>query len=845
MTRIAVVALILLGMTASLAAAQAPGPPDTTPPAATSPASAPAAPAAPAPPGTTTPATTAPATTAPGTTAPGTTAPGTTTPAAGAASGSAAEPAVRLPEVDVIGQTPLLGSGADRAKVPAMTDVLTAPDISRTGIPDLVSALGGQAVGVSLGNTSGNPFQPDILFRGFLASPVEGDPQGLAVYVNGVRFNQPLGDTVNWDLIPPIAIERVNIESSKPVFGLNALGGSVSVRLRNGFDYQGGEVIGYTGSYSRFAGTMQYGTKSESGDTSAYFATNLLYDGGYRETAQSNLRQFYGDVGWRSDTAEVHVNVLGDLNTLGNPGATPEILLSVAPSSVFTAPNTVTNNYVLSSITGNADISDDTSVQGVAYVGNLSQRLVNGVTTDGIFPCPTTSTVLCTTNFTGQTVTLTTRNGAPIPNFENGGFYSGNSYQGTDSTFFGASAQVANHTPIFGLTNDITAGLSFDGGDSLFDGYEAIGGITSNRFFVGPGITIDQADGSITPTRVRSLNDYYGAYFSDLLSLTPSLLLSISGRLNVEDITLQDQIGTALNGSHDYSRFNPGLGLTYEIMPGLSAFASYAEANRAPTPAELSCADVTRPCQLANFFISDPSLKQVVSHTIEAGLRGRFHPMQGATVAWMADIFHTSDNDDIIYVTSPISNSLANFANIGQTLRQGFETKAQFTSGRWQVTASYAYTDATYQSPFSVTSPNNPGANPVTGQIFVQPGNHIPGIPANQFKIVTDYRVTDAWTAGMSLVANSSQYLYGDQANLTPQLPAYAVLSLNTSYQITPNFQVFGLVTNITNEKYYAYGTFGPVTAVPLPPQAQPTSNTRVYTPSAPIQAYVGAKVTF
>ncbi len=751
---------------------------------------------------------------------------------------------MRLPEVDVIGTTPLLGTGADRAKVPAMTDVLTSPDISRTGIPSLIGALGSQAVGVSLGDTSGNPFQPDILFRGFLASPVEGDPQGLAVYVNGVRFNQPLGDTVNWDLIPPIAIERVNIESSKPVFGLNALGGSVSVRLRNGFDYQGGEVIAYGGSYNRYAGTMQYGTKSPDGNTSAYFATNLLYDGGYRETATSNLRQFYGDVGWRSDTAEVHVNVLGALNTLGNPGATPEILLSVAPSSVFTAPNNVKNNYVLSSINGTVDVSDDTSLQGLAYVGNLSQRLVNGVTTDGIFPCPD-PTVLCTTNFNNQTVFLTGRNGAPIPNFENGGFYSGNSTQGTDSTFFGASAQVANHTPIFGLNNDITAGVSYDGGNTLFDGSEAIGGITDNRFFIGPGITIQQADGSIAPTRLRSLNDYYGVFFSDLLSLTPSLVLSASGRLNVENITLQDQIGTALNGSHDYSHFNPGIGLTYEIFPGLSAFASYAEGNRAPTPAELSCADVTRPCQLANFFISDPSLKQVVSHTIETGLRGRSHPMEGVTLSWLADYFHTTDNDDIIYVTSPISNSLANFANIGQTLRQGFEAKVQLTAKQWQVTALYAYTDATYQSPFTVTSPNNPGADPNTGAINVVPGDHIPGVPAQQFKLVADYKVTDAWTVGASLVANAGQYLEGDEANLTPKLPAYALLNLNTSYQLTPSVAVFGLINNVTDEKYYAFGTFGPVTAVPLPPQAQPTSNTRTYTPGAPIEAYAGVRFTF
>jgi iron complex outermembrane receptor protein len=50
---------------------------------------------------------------------------------------------------------------------------------------------------------------------------------------------------------------------------------------------------------------------------------------------------------------------------------------------------------------------------------------------------------------------------------------------------------------------------------------------------------------------------------------------------------LQDQLGTSLNGSETFDRFNPIIGGTYKITPELTAYASYSEANRAPTPLEL------------------------------------------------------------------------------------------------------------------------------------------------------------------------------------------------------------------------------------------------------------------
>ena len=138
-------------------------------------------------------------------------------------------------EITVIGTTPLLGTGIDRDKVPANAQVLDSRDLSQEGTPDLLHALDTQVPGVSLASGSGNPYQPDLFLDGFEASPLQGTSQGIAVYMNGVRFNQPFGDTVNFDLIPTLAIDKLAIEGSNPVFGLNALGGSVNIQLKNGF----------------------------------------------------------------------------------------------------------------------------------------------------------------------------------------------------------------------------------------------------------------------------------------------------------------------------------------------------------------------------------------------------------------------------------------------------------------------------------------------------------------------------------------------------------------------------------------------------------------------------------
>src|SRR5262249_4835973 len=147
----------------------------------------------------------------------------------------------------------------DRDKVPSNTAVMTAPQFSLERSTNLLDALQRGLPGVSLGDQSGNPFQRNLDYRGFIASPVPGQPQSIAVYQNGVRINESYGDVVNWDFIPQMAINRLTLVPNSPIFGLNAIGGALSIEMKNGFNYQGKEVELLGGSYGRVQGAAQAG----------------------------------------------------------------------------------------------------------------------------------------------------------------------------------------------------------------------------------------------------------------------------------------------------------------------------------------------------------------------------------------------------------------------------------------------------------------------------------------------------------------------------------------------------------------------------------------------------------
>jgi iron complex outermembrane receptor protein len=749
-------------------------------------------------------------------------------------------PPVTLPPVVVIGASPLLGSGVDRDTVPAETNVLQGDDLTRGGtliVPDAVRALNEQVGGVNLDSASGNPYQPTMFYHGFEASALQGTPQGLAVYVNGVRFNSAFGDTVNFDLLPNLAIDQMNLEGSNPVFGLNALGGALNVQLKNGFTYQGGEIDAHGGSFGTFGGDFQYG--KESGNTSVYVAASGVHQDGWRDLQSSDIENFYGDIGWRGNTGELHFNALLANSRLNGPGTSPVELLAVDPAAQFTGPNAIYNTFMQLSLSGNVAISDTISIQGATYYNNFLQRVANGNAPNDT-PCNDGTGLLCS----DPGVPSTTTGGATIPAFlgPNPFSYSELDNQTTNTNGYGASVQATDTQTVFGFNNHLVAGISFDGAQTEFTGESYIGGISPvTRVFTGPGILIDEP-GSNQPVRVGISDAYYGAFFADTLNLTDRLALTASGRFNAAEINLNDQNGGDLTGNHYYAHFNPAGGVTFKVTPWLTAYAGYADANRAPTPAELSCAGPTDSCSLANFFVGDPNLKQVVSHTIEAGLRGTVAIGADDHLNYNLGLYRSNLDDDIIFVNSVTLNR-AFFTNVGQTRRQGVDASIQYKIAKWSAYLAYTYTDATYQTGFVEAAGSNPAAD-ANGNITINPGDRLPGVPAHQGKLGLTYHVTDQWTIGGVLIAQSGQFLVGDEANLTPQLPGFVTLNLSTSYQVTPHVQLFASVENVTDTKYDTFGTFSPTTAVFLS-QAPNATNPRAFSPAAPVSGFGGVRITF
>ena len=733
-------------------------------------------------------------------------------------------------ETVVVTASALPGTTIDPEKIAANVQSFSARDLSRFGTANALGALNSFAAGVSLSEAQDNPFQPDLFYRGFEASPLSGDAQGLAVYVDGVRFNQPFGDAVNWDLIPDVAVDHLTIQGSNPVFGLNALGGSVSLRMKDGFSWEGNEIELSGGSFGRAEASTQLG--DEEGSSAFYAAGTLANDNGWRDHSPSHLARGFVDLAWRSGPAEFHLDVTGAATALTGNGTAPVQLLAVDRSAIFTFPDKTDNTYGLANLFGNVALGHGFGLQGNIYVSRFGQRTFNGDASDAE-PCG--AGLLCLEDGT----IVTDRSGNPIPDFLAGGAYAQLNRTATETTGFGGALQLNRNGTLFGRNNQFLIGAAYDGGRSDFSAASELGTMSDARGFLGPGIVIDIANGEIAPVSVSSANDYYGVYATDAFDITQALSLTLSARFNSAQISLNDRLGNALNGSHGFGRLNPAAGLTYKLSGEASLYAGYSEADRAPTPAEFSCASPAAPCSLTNFFVADPDLKQVVGHTFEAGARGG-SDFGAAYLRWHAGLYRTTLDDDILFAASPILGR-AFFRNVGETRRQGIEASAELQWSAWTASLDYAYTDATFQTPLTLDSVDNPQAD-ANGQIHVRRGDFLPSVPRNNLKILVAYQVDGAVSVSLGARYADGVYLRGDESNLNPRTSPYFVLNAGAQYRVSDSLEVFGAIENLLDTKYETFGSFSPTDSVPILPVPN-ADNPRSLSPGAPLAASAGVRL--
>jgi len=682
-------------------------------------------------------------------------------------------PATELeaPTVEVVGTTPLPGIGIPVDQVPANVQAITGATMKNEQANTLPEYLERNLGSVSFTDGQANPFQPDLNFRGFTGSPLLGTPQGISAFMDGVRINEAFGDTINWDLIPQSAISTVTLmPGSNPVFGLNTLGGAVSVNTKSGREYPGASVEGSWGSWNRQNAQAEFG--GSKGPWDFYVTGNYLDENGWRDHSESQLQQLFGKIGYQTSDFDADLSYSYADNTLNGTQASPLSLLAAGRQLAYTYPDTTTNRLNFINLRLSKVLTRDQILAGNVYYRKLQVGNFNSNTSD---------------DFTG---------GACPPDCP-----AANVQSATDQATYGATVQFSLLRALAGFENKLTIGTSYDHGDTRFTQAQQNAVFTSDRNTIG-------VDDFVVNTDVKGTNTYTGLFATDTFSFNEITHLTLSGRYNRASVSVRDQTGTTpdLNGDNLFVRFNPAAGLNYNPSKALNTYVTYNEGMRAPTPMELTCANPLAPCTLPNAFLSDPPLKPVISKTFELGTRG----MLAAKTSYNASLFRTDLRDDIQFITASASNTAGYFQNVGKTRRQGLELGLQQGFDKLSVRAAYSYIDATYQTSFTENSPNNSSAN-ASGDIQVNSGDRIPGIPRHNFKLRADYAFKPTLSAGVNLVYASSQFARGDENNKDANgaVPGYTVVNLDGRWNVTDQLQFFAKVTNLFNRNYETFGILG------------------------------------
>ncbi|MEK7259859.1 MAG: TonB-dependent receptor [Pseudomonadota bacterium] len=706
-----------------------------------------------------------------------------------------------LDEIIVVGTTPGNGLGVDVRKLPFAVQSASAAALQNSQSLDLSEFMNQQLSAVSINSAQNNPLQPDVQFRGFTASPLLGLAQGVAVYQNGVRINEPLGDAVNWDLLPESAVAGMDlISGANPLFGLNTLGGALAIRMKDGFGFTGHEAEVTTGSWGRRLGTLESG--GNAGSWSYYVNLSRFQEEGWRQLSASDATNLYANLGWRQDelsALNLHLQK-GDSELRGN-GAAPVGLLALQRDAVFTAPDVTANDLRMVTLEGSHFLTPTLQIAGSAFRRDNNTDAFNGDASE--FELSELEEMADDLSGTGI-ISDEAINNISTRRQESRGF----------------DVKLIALDELFGRANQLTAGLSYFDGRTGFDSaleLSELDPLTRSTWGLGTGTFLDTA-----ATQVDTRTTTASLFFSNTHDLSAQLALTVAGRYNDSRVTLRDRSGMRpeLNGRHRFQRFNPSLGLTFMLTEDDNLYGSLSESNRIPTPIELACNegvfevarrfaiergddpdDIEFECRLPNAFLADPPLDDVVTRSAEIGVRGAWADMD-----YRVGLYHAVNRDDILFQTTGRATGL--FANVDKTRRLGFESSLNGTLEQLRWYASYSYIRATFEQDFEVLSPNHPDAD-ADGVIAVSRGDRLPGIPEHLLKLGGDYDLAPGLSAGAELVYNSAQWLRGDESNALDTVDGFAVLNLHASYAWSQTLTVFMRVSNVFDTDYESFGLLG------------------------------------
>ena len=745
----------------------------------------------------------------------------------------AEQPASADDEVEVVAVVAPLAADADAATGQAAT----AEAIAASGSLDLSAFLAQELASVFVNEAQGNPLQLDVQYRGFVGSPLLGLPQGIAVYQDAVRVNEPFGDTVNWALIPKAAIDRVLLlPGASPLFGLNALGGAIAVTTKDGFSHAGASATLSAGQFGRRSLTGEAGGRL--GTVGGYFATvSTLREDGWRDYSPSAVDQAFVKLSWRGSGGSLDASVTAVGTDLVGNGAAPAELLAEDWAAVFTRPDRTRNDLRALNLLAERDFGT-ISLRGALYWRRSDIATYNGDDSE-YAPCED-GVLLCLEDEDDKAASedesddeddaapVFDANGRAIPALPTLTGATVNRTRTAQSSA-GLSVEAQRQGELGTARHRLAVGLTYDSASTGFRSSTELGRLDATRLAVPGGVQVGDAF-----TRVDADVDSAALYVSDALRFGERLRLTAALRFNRTRVVLDDRLGTALDGKHSFSRLNPALSAAFALTPRLTVYAAYGEANRAPSPVELTCADPDAPCRLPNAFLADPPLAQVVARTLEAGLRG-----DGA-VAWRLGLFEARSEDDILFISAGPLTSQGYFDNVGNTRRRGLELS--LASGAPNVSARFSWflhataLKATFEEAFAAPSPHHPLA--AGSQLAIAPGDRLPLIPARLFKAGASLQLHPRLTVSGRLLHAASARLRGDEANLAPPLASYTVLNLRLDLRLAQRLRVFADVDNVLDERYATFGAFGDADEV-LGDGYGP----RFLTPAAPRGAWLGIEL--
>jgi outer membrane receptor protein involved in Fe transport len=738
-------------------------------------------------------------------------------------------------------------------RVPANVQSATAEEIERAQPLDMTDFLNRNFGSVSINHAQNNPLQPDVNFRGFTASPLLGLSPGLTVYQNGVRINEPFGDTVNWDLIPLSAVNGVQLlAGANPVFGLNTLGGALALDMKNGFRYERTEAEVYGGSFERVGASAQMG--GHGGSWGYYGDVDYFEEAGWRDFSDSEALRFFGSISHQGAESSLDLSVaLADTDLIGN-GASPVELLAIDRSQVFTHPDHTENSLAQVILQGTAQLSDRWRVAGNAFYRDIDTDTFNG---DGtIFEeCDVGGAELlieedftdlnddgeCSSDDDADITPVLDPNGEPIEAELDGEALDAINNIGTrEQRNYGASLQIGLRSQLGNRANDLTLGVAYSEGRTGFHSDLEVAQLLENRGTSRTGILAAEF-----LTDVDSDVAIASAYFADTLSLSERLTLTLLGRYDNTEVDLEDGSGATpeLNGSHRFDRFNPGVGLTFNASRALTVYGSFNQSARAPTPVELACASEDAPCNLPNAFLADPPLDEVVTSSAEVGMRGA----TAGGMLWNAGAFYALSKDDILFQTTggPTAN-VGFFDNVSDTLRSGIELGLSQDGERLHWSVDYSYIRATFEDDFVVSSPHhpvfddNPGASQIVAEdkLLVSSGADIPGIPRHQLNAGLDFEFSDRFTVGADMEYRSGVHLRGDEVNLLEKTGDYAIFNLRAEFRFGSSLSVYARIENVFDEEYETFGLLGEPDEV-----IAGFENPRFLGAGPPVGAWVGVRI--